>query len=117
MTQALRGQSPFIHFSNPGSSLVLDWANNVTADQLRSLIGTAWNPGVVYFSGVRNNRDEYLNVAVNLAPNPTDVLDRETDGYQYAEFEWKNGKGYAKFKDKSDGSIKRVQLFPPIWAD
>lgn len=117
MTQALRGQSPFIQFSNPGSSLVLDWGNNVTAAQLRSLIGTAWNPGVVYFSGVRNNRDEYLNVAVNLAPNPTDVLDQVTDGYQYAEFEWKDGKGYAKFKDKSDGSIKRVQLFPPIWAE
>lgn len=117
MTQALRGQSPFIYFSNPGSSLVLDWGANVESDQLRALIGTGWNPGVVYFSGVRSNRDMYINLAVNVSPNPADVLDQVTDGYQYAEFEWRNGKGYGKFKDKSDGSIKRVQLFPPIWAE
>ena len=117
MTQALRGQSPFIYFSNPGSSLTLDWDNNVSGDQLRSLIGTGWNPGVIYFSGVKSNRDMYINLAVNVSPNPTDVLDQVTDGYQYAEFEWRNGKGYGKFKDKSDGSIKRVQLFPPIWAE
>ena len=117
MTQALRGQSPFIYFSNPGSSLTLDWGNNVSSDQLRSLIGTGWNPGVIYFSGVKSNRDMYINVALNVSPNPADVLDRVTDGYQYGEFEWRNGKGYGKFKDKSDGSIKRVQLFPPIWAE
>nr|DAP57151.1 MAG TPA: structural protein [Caudoviricetes sp.] len=117
MQTALRGPSPFIHFSAPGSSLILDWGNNISANQLRSLIGDNWNSGRVYFSGVRSGRDMYTNLATNVSPGPEDVLDRETEGYQYGEFEWKDGKGYGKFKDKSDGSIKRIQLFPPIWGE
>nr|DAS00427.1 MAG TPA: structural protein [Caudoviricetes sp.] len=116
MQTALKGPSPFIHFSAPGSSLILEWGNN-TIDQLRSLIGDNWNSGRVYFSGVRSGRDMYTNLATNVSPGPEDVLDRETEGYQYGEFEWKDGKGYGKFKDKSDGSIKRIQLFPPIWGE
>lgn len=117
MQTALKGPSPFIHFTSPGSSLMLDWGNNITATQLRSLIGNNWDSGKVYFSGVRSGRDIYTNLAVNVSPSQDDVLDREADGYQYGEFEWKDGKGYGKFKDKSDGSIKRIQLFPPIWGE